>query len=485
MRNWKYINGAEVGNSVSENSWSPMQARKYLEEAKKSGDKSKIDEIKKIIEAEYYAAYKKFDELSQKKNDYQINEGKEGRIPHLEEARKNYELWKIIKHQVGNTKVKKTLFKSLATPTTWTPGINGRPITGAPEFKGTFAKDEADKWTDKWIKDHGFEAENKTGNSDGVARMFQGLVKDEDKDEKHYEGAIDDLEKVGNASKIYQHKLYPNKYVVVDEDKAIYTIITDGKVEKTGEYNMAVDKGISQIYKRVSSMNSKTGNAIGGGVQSEAVLTEAKDGSQYWVEKTSKSGQYAQYNLYYTIGQGKRHAGVFKDKEAAVAAGRRIIGNSSSNEEYWKKQYIEAARKKRIPENKIQEFIKKIEKEGAKGVLSPIKNEIGNSYSDKLPTAMDYRKALDEIIEKKNLNPDEARRKYGQFTYAQWEKELGHKIGNSEDEKFAYVMREFKEGKLKSSSGETVTDPAQAKAIAYSESKRAENGLARARKAIH
>ena len=40
-----------------------------------------------------------------------------------------------------------------------------------------------------------------TGNSDGVARMFQGLVKDEDKDEKHYEGAIDDLEKVGNISK--------------------------------------------------------------------------------------------------------------------------------------------------------------------------------------------------------------------------------------------------------------------------------------------
>jgi hypothetical protein len=46
-------------------------------------------------------------------------------------------------------------------------------------------------------------------------------------------------------------------------------------------------------------------------------------------------------------------------------------------------------------------------------------------------------------------------------------------------------MREFEEGKLKSSSGETVTDPAQAKAIAYSESKKAENGLARARKAIH
>lgn len=57
--------------------------------------------------------------------------------------------------------------------------------------------------------------------------------------------------------------------------------------------------------------------------------------------------------------------------------------------------------------------------------------------------------------------------------------------GNSApDDKFAYVMREFDEGKLKTPDGKVVTDPAQAKAIAYSESKKTENGLARARKAI-
>lgn len=124
--------------------------------------------------------------------------------------------------------------------------------------------------------------------------------------------------------------------------------------------------------------------------------------------------------------------------------------------------------------------------EEARKKLNSDYKKVGNStYADKLPTAMDYRKALDEIIEKKRLNPDEARRKYGQFTYAQWEKELGHKIGNSaSDDKFAYVMREFDEGKLKTPDGKTVTDPAQAKAIAYSESKKTENGLARARNAI-
>lgn len=59
------------------------------------------------------------------------------------------------------------------------------------------------------------------------------------------------------------------------------------------------------------------------------------------------------------------------------------------------------------------------------------------------------------------------------------------KIGNSaSDDKFAYVMREFEEGKLKTPDGKVVTDPAQAKAIAYSESKKTENGLARARNAM-
>ena len=41
----------------------------------------------------------------------------------------------------------------------------------------------------------------------------------------------------------------------------------------------------------------------------------------------------------------------------------------------------------------------------------------------------------------------------------------------NDEDKFGTVMKEFYEGKLKSSSGEKVTDPQQAKAIAYSETK--------------
>lgn len=80
-------------------------------------------------------------------------------------------------------------------------------------------------------------------------------------------------------------------------------------------------------------------------------------------------------------------------------------------------------------------------------------------------------------------------------TISKYSKEIGkiidqYKVGNSktgnsaQDDKFAYVMREFDEGKLKTPDGKVVTDPSQAKAIAYSESKKTENGLARARNAI-
>lgn len=124
----KIIDQYKVGNSKTGN----------------SAHSDKVEVIKRLLNAKW--SVQEIYELL-KKEGYEVD--------------KNF----IERLKVGNSKVKKTLFKSLATPTTWTPGINGRPISGAPEFKGTFAKDEAEKWTDKWIKDHGFEVENKTGNS--------------------------------------------------------------------------------------------------------------------------------------------------------------------------------------------------------------------------------------------------------------------------------------------------------------------------------
>lgn len=45
-------------------------------------------------------------------------------------------------------------------------------------------------------------------------------------------------------------------------------------------------------------------------------------------------------------------------------------------------------------------------------------------------------------------------------------------LNTAQKRKFHYVLREFSEGKLRSSSGEKITDRKQAIAVAFSEAKR-------------
>ena len=80
---------------------------------------------------------------------------------------------------------------------------------------------------------------------------------------------------------------------------------------------------------------------------------------------------------------------------------------------------------------------------------------------------------------------------YDMGTLSRHNKDIGKiieklKTGNETkaEEKFGKVMGEYKEGALKTPQGKTVTDPAQAKAIAYSEADKVDN-LKRARNAMN
>lgn len=112
--------------------------------------------------------------------------------------------------------------------------------------------------------------------------------------------------------------------------------------------------------------------------------------------------------------------------------------------------------------------------------------KVGNATYDM--TERDYENEYKSLVQKRN-NLQKGSKEYEevQKRLDEIRKKLGRSpFGNSaSDDKFAYVMREFKEGKLKTPDGKVVTDPAQAKAIAYSESKKTENGLARARNAMN
>lgn len=101
--------------------------------------------------------------------------------------------------------------------------------------------------------------------------MFKGLAKDAEKE-------------VGNET--YQHKQYPDKYVIIDGKN--YKIITDGKVEKSGELTDAILYGINQTYKRVpnsiksryqgKSVNKKLGNETAEEKKYGKVMEEFFDG---------------------------------------------------------------------------------------------------------------------------------------------------------------------------------------------------------------
>lgn len=77
--------------------------------------------------------------------------------------------------------------------------------------------------------------------------------------------------------------------------------------------------------------------------------------------------------------------------------------------------------------------------------------------------------------------------RYGWDDYELRKLKIPTNIGNEEtkaERKFGKVMGEFEEGALKTPQGKTVTDPAQAKAIAYSEADKVDN-LKRARNAMN
>ena len=127
----------------------------------------------------------------------------------------------------------------------------------------------------------------------------------------------------------------------------------------------------------------------------------------------------------------------------------------------------------------VNESIDKQEWSMFKGLTKDAEKEVGNStgYEKSSDIAVKGRLALikkwlkDGIGSPEKIN-EEIKRLEEEL------KNRGLPVGNEEtpeERKFGKVMREFDRGELKSSSGETVTNPEQAKAIAYSESEKVKN----------
>ena len=393
MKNWKYIDGAKVGNEkaisstfhindygveVGQWSWdwrgkTPDENKKkeieqkiksYVQQINKNvsaGDNDERDavfsQLDKFVRAQGLNKMAKYTSKADSKKEFLYDEetgdlevwydGKK-----VDSLKKAGEGWKkyIETHatKTGNAESFDEFVKKLAKekPELYQSLWNAGQMEALKSYYHKITgNDTPAEYFSKKPKVIGNE---KTG-AEGFFKKLSNDVKEREKEDD------EEIKLVGNET--YQHKLYPDKYVIIEGKK--YKIVTDGKVEKSGELTDAVLYGINQTYKRVGNV-----------------------ASEYEILKQDPSKMHPLY----------------------------------------KKAYEEA--------------MKKLARE----------NE-------------DFKK--------------------------RFEKEYGVKAKNSEaDDKFAYVMREFDEGKLKTPDGKVVTDPEQAKAIAYSESKKTENGLARARNAI-
>jgi len=314
--------------------------------------------------------------------------------------------------------------------------------------------------------------------------------------------------KVGNSmgKDIYQHKLDPNQYMVVDWDKDTVTIIVNGAVRDVIKSTDKVAYAVSHVYKKVNSMN-KTGNET---MREWATSKPRNVGNTLRVDGYKFKCSLGEYNELKS--ELEKHRGMYRDKNGKgylyevsyeirpdmggyygylTYAGRgdnpdysarmttklpsdfKKVGNAkviNSDREFFK-ELADDAKEREDKDN--QEVEKLVENSKVGNVASEY--EILKQDPSKMHPL--YKKAYEEAMKKLAREDEEFKKRF--------EKEYGVKSKNeASDDKFAYVMREFDEGKLKTPDGKVVTDPAQAKAIAYSESKKAENGLTRARNSM-
>lgn len=256
------------------------------------------------------------------------------------------------------------------------------------------------------------------------------------------------LRKIGNKVGNSKWELPDGSTATVEDDGTI-------KIKKPRDSSIYITK-LWDKERAEKQLAQKGAKKVG---NKKLKFTDKKDGLKEFVydEENDKGYIYYDGKLVDTIphaGQGWLNL----IKQKAFSSG---VMNKTGNKVVWKEGPYR---------------IEEVEKDGKfgfynipKGSFNAYRNSVLYGNFETLDSAK--AKMNEEIRLDKEYN-----RKYT----------TNSKTGNAApDDKFAYVMREFDQGKLKTPDGKVVTDPAQAKAIAYSESKKTENGLARARKAMN
>lgn len=403
----------KVGNQKVDNTWTPEQALKYYEDAKKANDQNKMDEIKEIIRQEKNGAYKYYQELQSRKDDIIHNNSGYGKVAYYKDAKRKFEAWQNVASKVGNVRYR------------------GNPkYMNIPGYKQELER--INRTYEKEFEQDKREREKGMGKARSEAQVNEYW----DRQAKALDIYYADKTKTGNET---LHKYATSKPRVINEDKTgaeeFFKKLSDDVKEREKKDDADIEKvGNSSVSG--GTFKSEVGNAKTGNAKDKNDK-DIKVGD--FVNVTGKKGKVTKI-----IGDVVE---VFFDNSGTYYPDR--------TDRYYASECTKIGNSK--TGNVASEY------------------EILKQDPSKMHPM--YKKAYEEAMKKLAREDEEFKKRF--------EKEYGVKAKNeASDDKFAYVMREFDEGKLKTPDGKVVTDPAQAKAIAYSESKKTENGLARARNAM-
>ena len=442
MKDWKYINGAEVWNSLV------LRDGKYI-----------IEQLEQSSTDKYAEKY-----FGMKKGNYCLKNTKTGVVlgwyTTLDAAKKSMEKWKDDDRVWGNSKTGNAIYSEL----------NKDDKRVVIESDGSwYVYDKNDKIVEQGrelssdnafgkFKAKGYN--KKVCNQDGVDRMFEGLVKDENKETEKDSGAIEELETGNSYTEADRKRLYE----LAKKQKT--TKLTDAEWKEFQDLNKREEQASRELLKKTGNYATgksklKPGDKVsiyGSKGTVKEIIGENTDNiyGEPLIKVELESGKTVTMGEHYCIKVGNAGFDLRDpDPRGSIEAKAREAAQKQQKEEEEKKKRIDGIYK---------------DKDGHKWRVSyrfgpgvRDDNKDGVQSAEHSDTQKLMAKIPDGFVKISNSQTGNA----------------------SSDDKFSYVMREFEAGKLKTPDGKVVTDPEQAKAIAYSESKKTENGLARARKAIH
>lgn len=470
MKNWNYIEGAKTGN--------------IKDDAKAKELHKKMMDAKEIAEEWGRASnYQKKDNLEG---------GRKAAEDAYRKAKKEYEDY-AMNSKTGN--------ETLHEYATSKPRVINEEKTGIEPFFKKLAKDgeEREKKDDadiekvgnsKWELPDGSTA---TVEDDGTIKIKKPrdssiyITKLWDKERAEKQLAQKGAKKVGNQSP--QERLNQDLSIIKEECRKKGISLSFSELAKELEKYGWDFNELRKLKLPVSVGNAKVGNATPNYRYKDFLITNP-EGHEYIV--FLKDGRTVGYRGTTSKAQAEDWCD-WHDPKTGKSIGNKV-GNRVIEKESEMSQELKNLLKK-APEW-IKEKIEYAFSHGftidEKDFITAIKKEVGNSKTGNATYTESDRKRLYELAKKRNKTAqewaefDELNRREEQASRELIKKIGKPKTGNSaSDDKFAYVMREFDVGKLKTPDGKVVTDPAQAKAIAYSESKKTENGLDRARKAMN